>query len=168
MQKYDEPIIVGQAAGFYGIKGWIKVISFTRPVENIFSYRPWQFHVDDKWHELSCVQYKRHGRNFIVQLDGMEDREAAKLYKHADIGIYRDQLPDPAPGEYYWQDLLHKEVIDTEGKVLGKVKEIWETGANDVLVVEGEQRHLIPCVTHIYIKEVNLADNHIKVDWHNE
>ena len=77
----------------------------------------------------------------------------------------RDRLPPPAPGEYYWADLEGLAVETTEGVPLGKVSHLFETGANDVMVVEGERKRLLPFVTGQYIVSVDFEAGRIVVDW---
>ena len=165
MKEDANPIVVGQISGVYGINGWMKVISYTRPPENLFLYQTWYLSKDSTWQEVRLTNYRKYGKGYIVQLEGIEDRDKAVQYLKDEIGIYRSQLPALSPGEYYWQDLLNREVMNLEGKTLGYVTEILETGADDVLVIEGEERYLIPFVREVYIKEVDLDENMIRVDW---
>ena len=81
-----------------------------------------------------------------------------------DIAIRRDQLEELAQGEYYWHQLKGLEVVNTRGESLGRVQRLLETGANDVLVLEGEQERLIPYVPDT-IKQVDLAKGLIEVAW---
>lgn len=165
MKEDANPIVVGQVSGVYGINGWLKVNSYTRPPENLFLYPTWSLSKAGVWHEFRLVQYRKHGKGYIVQLEGIADRDTAGQYLTTEIVIYRSQLPPLPAGEYYWQDLLNKQVVNLEGKSLGFITEIWETGANDVLVIDGEERYLIPFVRDVYIKEVDLAGNIVRVDW---
>ena len=86
----------------------------------------------------------------------------------ADIAIRREQLPELTTGEFYQADLIGMAVMDMEGKRLGKLMEIEETGANDVMVIEGEQRLLVPVVTGEIIKYVDLDKGIIQIDWNPE
>ena len=76
----------------------------------------------------------------------------------------RNALPEPAENEYYWSDLIGLSVFNAEQQAFGKVSELLETGANDVLVVQGERERLIPFVPQV-IQEVDLAAGMIRVDW---
>jgi 16S rRNA processing protein RimM len=105
------------------------------------------------------------GKGLVASLEGIEDRDIARLLVGADIYIERDQLPSLPEGEYYWTDLLGLQVINRQGQSLGEVVEILETGANDVLVVKGESRELIPWVWGTYLLDVDLEAGRITVDW---
>ena len=83
----------------------------------------------------------------------------------SEIGISRDQLPDTAPGEYYWGDLQGLEVLTGDGESLGTVDHLIETGANDVLVVKGDRERLIPFVLQQVVTRVDLDAGTIQVDW---
>jgi len=85
-----------------------------------------------------------------------------------EIGVRRDQLPPAAPGEYYWHDLLGLDVVDLHGEALGRVDHLLETGANDVLVVQGERERLIPFVPGKVVMRVDLEGGVIQVDWDKE
>ena len=168
MQVEKRRILVGRIAGIYGVKGWLKIVSYTRPPENIFMYRPWLIKQDDIWQETGLLEGKVHGKGLIAALEGITDRDVARGLIGADIGIYRTQLPELPPGEYYWDDLQDMQVNNRQGKVLGRLKDILETGANDVLVVEGEGRHLIPMIWDMYVMGVDHTRGIIEVDWEPE
>ncbi len=156
---------MGRISGIYGVKGWIRVFSYTRPAENILNYPFWYLkHRDDE--TLHKVREGRtQGKGLVVSLEGIEDRDTARLLVGADIYIERDQLPSLPEGEYYWTDLLGLQVINRQGQSLGEVVEILETGAHDVLVVKGEGRELIPWVWGTYLLDVDLEAGRITVDW---
>lgn len=165
MRDETKRIFMGRITGIYGIKGWLKIESYTRPPDNIFSYKPWYIGRDNDWRAVLPHGGKRHGKGLIVALDGVDDRDVARTYIGADISVFRSQLQKLEPGEYYWHDLLGMQVVDQQGRVLGQLKEIMETGANEVLVVEGEGRHLIPLVWGHYVIDVDQDKGVIRVDW---
>ena len=165
MQDETQRIIVGRISGIYGIRGWLKIISYTRPRENILDFEQWFLNQDNAWHEMSLINGQPHGKGLIAQLGGIEDRELARALVGADIAVDKAQLKATGPGEYYWHDLVGLDVRNKQDEYLGKVTELLETGANDVLVVEGDQRILIPFVVEQYILEIDLVNKQITVDW---
>ena len=82
-----------------------------------------------------------------------------------EIAVERDQLPELANDEYYWTDLEGLQVRTCAGVTLGRVDHLLATGANDVLVVQGEREHLIPFVLGSVVKAVHLSDGWMEVDW---
>lgn len=164
----ESNVIIGKITGVYGIKGWVKVLSYTRPKQNIQQYPNWLLLHDGEQIEIAVMECKSHGKGIIAKLDGIEDRDDAIKLQQADITIHRSELPELADGEYYWHDLMGLSVIDQNNVNLGKVIDIVETGANDVFVVSGNKRRLIPWVMDIYIKEINIGSKEIRVDWLDE
>jgi 16S rRNA processing protein RimM len=111
---------------------------------------------------------RRHGKGLIASLQNVDDRESAKALINANIAISRIQMPKLPEGEYYWCDLIGLSVENQAGIALGKVIEILETGANDVLVIEGEKRILIPLLMGNHVHGVDLELGKIQVAWEPE
>lgn len=161
----ERRVIVGKVSGIYGVAGWIKVVSYTRPRENLFDYPCWQLGGDERWQDRSLVQGRRQGKGLVAKLEGVDDRDAARACMGSDIAINRQQMPELPEGEFYWCDLIGLMVRNRSGVELGTVSRLLETGANDVLEVSGSRRHLIPMVLEHYVLEVDLAAGRITVDW---
>lgn len=158
-------VIVGKVSGIYGVSGWVKLISYTRPRENLFNYPSWLLGEGEDWEPRKFIQGKSHGKGLIAKLGGLDDRDAARSCIGKDIAVYRSQMPELPEGEYYWCDLIGLEVRNTDGFVLGKVMELRETGANDVLIVSGRGRHLIPFILGRYVLDIDLAEARMTVEW---
>jgi 16S rRNA processing protein RimM len=119
--------------------------------------------------EQTVLEAKVHGAEVVARLEGVDDRDAAALMKGMLVAVPREELPKAKKDEYYWTDLIGLSVVNTEGIQFGAVKELLETGANDVLVVKGEegeakQERLIPFIRQV-ILDVDLKGRTIKVDW---
>lgn len=160
-------VMVGRVVGLFGVRGWLKVYSYTRPREAVLSYRPWQLRIDDAWHTRAVAEGRLHGRGVIARLAGCEDRDAAAALVGADIAIDISQLPPRAEGEYYWAELEGLRVVNLAGQALGRVSHLFETGANDVLVVQDGRERLIPFGKDI-VRDVDLEAGVIRVDWNAE
>ncbi len=169
MQDEASLTVIGKIVGVYGIKGWLKVLSFTRPKENILKYGPWLVKQNNVWLEMQLLEGKQHGKGLIASFAGIIDRDEAMTLVGSELAIERDQLPVPKEGEFYWHDLINMQVINKQNEILGVVTEFLETGANDVLVVETEkQRYLIPYVQDVYIKDIDIEQGVIQVDWQSD
>ncbi len=168
MQDQKSRIPVGRIAGPYGIKGWLKIVSYTRPPENILRYSPWQLQQGNREQVFKVRDGKKHGKGLVALLEGISSRGEAEQLKSMEILIERSQLHALLADEYYQHDLLGKQVINRQGTVLGTVKEFLDTGANEVLVVQGGEKHLIPWVRDRYISEVDMEQGIIHVDWDPE
>ncbi len=164
----ETPIVMGRIAGPYGIRGWVHVVSFTTPPENLLEYRPWYLGRDRRWQDSGIVEARRHGKGLVAKLPGCDDRDAAAALKGTQIGVHREQLPGPGEGEYYWHDLVGLRVQTTQGMELGTVDHLIDTGANDVLVVRGERERLIPFIRGQVVLSIDLAAGEMRVDWDPE
>ncbi|MBT8093136.1 MAG: ribosome maturation factor RimM [Gammaproteobacteria bacterium] len=160
-----EPVVLGRITGFFGVQGWVKVFSYTEPREAVLDYKRWQLSKKGDWQSVSVAEGKRHGKTVIVRLDGYDDRDQAAALIGSEIGVPRDELPETDDGHYYWSDLEGLRVVTKDGTDIGKVDYFIETGANDVMVVRGEQERLIPFVMNKVIVDVDLAGGLITVDW---
>ena len=156
---------MGYIVGLYGVRGWVKVVSHTEPVEGIVDYTPLYYGRQNRWTALTIEQARAHGKGLVIKFAGFEDRAAAAALVGYDIAVCREQLPDLPPGEYYWADLQGLRVITADGVDLGTVERVFETGANDVLVVQGDKERLIPFLQGDVIKEIDLPRGVIRVDW---
>lgn len=160
------PIIIGRIGSAYGIHGWVKIISHTEPRENIFNYHPWQIKHQGKWHTLEVLEGKRHGNGIIAHIKGYNNPEAVRQIANADIGIARDLLPALPKGEYYWADLIGLNVVNTENSTLGTIAYLFETGSNDVIVVQDKHKQeiLIPYLPQVVL-DIDLEQRIMCVDW---
>lgn len=135
----------------------------TEPREAIFDYQPWLL---GPTHEVVQVsEGKKHGKHLIALLKDITDREEAESLLNRQIAVYRDQFPDLPETEFYWADLIGLNVNSKDGVGLGTIKDMLATGANDVMVVQGEKELLIPFVLGPYVKKVDLALGVVTVDW---
>ena len=157
-------ITLGKIVGVYGVKGWVKVYSETRPREQIFEYSPWTLEQDGSRSEINLLEGRVHGKGLIAQLEGIGDRNQAEKLTGAVISVPQKALPETDKDEYYWSQLTGLRVVNTEGVDLGKVTGLFETGANDVMVVKGEKERLIP-FTRFAVLDVDLDSGKITVDW---
>ncbi|MBV35904.1 MAG: ribosome maturation factor RimM [Rickettsiales bacterium] len=170
MSKAFEPLVVGKLNGAYGIKGWVKVYSFTSPKENIFNYKPWYLKLNGEWQEIAIVTGREQGKTLVAQLEGCDDRNQAEAYHGVEVAIDKSQLPELENGEYYWRDLIGLSVVNQAGEQFGQVKKLMETGANDVLVVKKPKggELLIPYVPDYSVINVDLEAGEILVDWESD
>jgi 16S rRNA processing protein RimM len=157
----DRLVTLGRIVGLFGIRGWVKLISETARPDDILRYSPW--YLDGQpWRPVTG---KRHGKGLIAQLAGCDDRDAAATLVGRAIEVRRDQLPPPEADELYWADLEGLRVVTTEGVDLGIIDRLFETGANDVMVVRGDRERLIPFLWDRVVKRVDLDRREMRVDW---
>jgi 16S rRNA processing protein RimM len=118
--------------------------------------------------ERDLIEGRVHGKGIVALLEGCNDRDQAYALIGTDVGIRRDQLPATEDGEFYWADLVGMRVETTAGTMLGHVDHLFETGANDVMVVRGDRERLIPYHWGQVIREVDLEGRLIVVDWESD
>jgi 16S rRNA processing protein RimM len=160
----SDPIIIGSFGKTFGVWGWIKVNSFTNPTRNILDFKPWLIQKNNSWEEVYFEDSHERPDNIIVKLPNCNSPEEARNFTNIKIAVWRKQLPKLQTSEYYWTDLIGLKVINSEEIDLGIVQELMATGANDVLVVIGDRKRLIPYISNVILK-VDLAKKIIRVDW---
>jgi 16S rRNA processing protein RimM len=169
MSETDAPrkmILVGRFHGAFGVKGEVKLESFTDPPERIFRYQPWTLR-DAQGRERACEGARGRATNkgVVATVPDIADRDAADALRGTEVWVARSTLPPPAPGEYYWVDLEGLRVVNLEGVSFGTVSHLFSTGANDVLVAQGDRERMIPFVEPDYIKAVDFDAGVVTVDW---
>lgn len=167
-------IVVGQIVGVFGIKGWLKIKSFTEPMENILRYSPWELRLPSGLKRFQVEEFAQRPQGIAVKLKGIDDRDQALALGKAQIYVERAQLARLEAGEFYWSQLIGLRVVSqfNEAEIdLGVVQGLLETGSNDVLVVRGDERardlqeRLIPYLPGQFVLDVNLELGVIRVDW---
>ena len=163
-QHQDDLICVGHILGAQGLKGWVRIFSRTSPRDNIVNYSPWIIEQGDESKVVS-ITGRSQGKNVIARLEGCEDRSAAEALTGCQILIRPEQLPGLQAGDYYWSDLIGLQVESLQGESLGVVASMIETGADDVMVLNGDRERLIPFVIDDIVHEVDLERKRLVVDW---
>ena len=165
----ETPVVVGKISGVFGVKGWVRVLSHTRPRDNLLEFDPWLIHGAAGWQPCRVMDSGHSGGALTAKLDVAETRDAAQVLVGKEIAVLRSQLPQPAPGQYYWFELVGLRVVTRAGREFGRVTGLLETGANDVLEVAGAgKRVLIPFVPGALVERVDLAAGCIQVNWDAE
>lgn len=166
MNDHTRRILMGRIHGAFGVRGELKLESFSDPPEAILRYRPLLLRTaQGSERELDEVRARRTAKGIVLRVAGIEDRDAAEALRGAELHVPRAALPPPAPGEYYWVDLEGLRVVNTQGADFGVVSHLFSTGANDVLVARGERERMIPFVQPDYIVAVDFEAGQVTVDW---
>jgi 16S rRNA processing protein RimM len=155
---------MGRVIGPHGVQGWVKVQPFTRERDSLVRYARWQIGRDESWQPCMVQEARVHGAVVVAKFAGIDDRDQALALRGQRIAVARSEFPPAAPGEHYWADLVGLQVVNAAGEVLGRVVQLFETGANDVMVVEGERERLLPFIETVVL-EVDPAQGCIRVDW---
>lgn len=170
MPELFRRVTLGRVAGVFGVKGWVKVVSNTRPADNLLKYPQWWLGADEGY-LATVVDAKAQVNGIIAQLSGRDgqpitDRDIAARLVGKDISIDRAELPPAPPGSYYWADLIGMTVVSGQDEPLGTVTAMMENGVQDVLVLnDGIVERLIPFVQGPIILKVDLDTRRIVADW---
>jgi 16S rRNA processing protein RimM len=180
MQQRPQPdwnathVVMGRLGAPYGIKGWVKLISFTDPVDNLLDYAEfWIVEEGLTGKALRAIEIdeaRPQGEGLVGHIKGCDEREATRLYTGLDLLVPKSALPELDAG-YYWHELEGLRVVNLAGEDLGVVDHLLATGANDVLVVRGDAQsvdqleRLLPYVEGQVVKEVDRDARCIRVAW---
>jgi 16S rRNA processing protein RimM len=177
---FENMVVMGRIVAPYGVYGWVKVVPDTEYLDGLLDYEAWWIGKTPNWREATVEQAKIHNDVLLIKLAGISDRDLAFSLKGQQIAVPREALPETEEGEYYWSDLIGLSVTNTQGVAFGKVTQVFETGANDVLVVREEQpvsvkgkdgkvreeyrERLIPFTSEA-VPEVDIKAGTVLVDW---
>lgn len=177
-QPPPDLVVVGRLTAVYGVRGWVKLHSYTEPMDNILGFRQLWLQRDGHWQPLVLEQVKRHQKGLVAQIEGVDDREVARSYCQCDLAVAATEMPALQDGDYYWHQLEGLAVVttgtDRPAEKLGSVSHLLETGANDVLVVQpapdsiDDRERLIPWLPGQVVKNVDIAGGSITVDWDSD
>ena len=156
--------MMGRVVAAIGIKGWVKLKSFTADPEGLDEYAEWVVRTREGWRYMTLEEFAVRPNGTAAKLAGCEDRDAAERLKGADIALPRSALGETEEGSLFQVDLVGLEVVDESGRALGTVESFFETGETSVMVVSGSRERLIPFVPG-YVKAVDRKARRITVEW---
>jgi 16S rRNA processing protein RimM len=168
----EQQITLGKMGAVYGIKGWLKIHSFTDEPDAILDYFPWSLKLGNNVQTVEITDWRKHNKGLIVKVAGIDDRDEAQAFVGSEILTSEAALPELPQGDFYWRDLIGLSVVTNKGYDLGVVTDMMETGANDVLVVKAnlndgfsKKERLIPYLFEQVIESVSIENKQICVDW---
>ena len=169
----QKSILLGRILGAFGVRGEVKLESFTEPARSILRYQPWTLRGTLDERELDGARGRDTAKGVVATLPGVDDRDAAEALRGTEVWVPRSVLPPPSPGEYYWVDLEGLRVVNLEGADFGTVSHLFATGANDVLVARSStpgnsRERMIPFLEPQYIRSVDFESGVVTVDWDPE
>ena len=169
MKDTERRILLGRIVGAFGVRGEIKLESWTEPRTAIFNYQPWILRTPaGQESTLTGARGRQSGKHLVAVFPGITDRDVVESMYGTEVYVSRSALPPPKADEYYWVDLEGLDVKTVEGVALGQVSHLFSTGANDVMVVTGERERLLPFVMDQYVTSVDFDAGVITVDWDPE
>lgn len=161
----EKLVTLGRVSGAYGIKGWVKIRSYTGRPDDIGRFSDWILEKRDLKRRVAVESSKLHGQDVVAKLEGIDDRDTARALAGAAVMVERAALPPCAPGEYYWTDLEGLSVRTVAGEDLGTIDHLLATPAHDMLVLAGTAARMIPFVAGRIIKRIDLDAGIVTVEW---
>ncbi|MBT5292225.1 MAG: ribosome maturation factor RimM [Cellvibrionales bacterium] len=170
-------VVIGEISAVFGVKGWLKVHSYTEPFDNILAYDNWLLEKNGQTRQVVIDEARRHSNGIVVHIKDVHDRDIAKAYCKSQIKIPLSAMPELSKDDYYWHQLEGLQVYLQDeagqaGLLIGSVDHLIETGANDVLVVKPElegksdsEEILIPYLLDKVVKSVDIDNGTMLVDW---
>lgn len=169
METASRRILLGRVHGAFGVRGELKLESFTDPARAILRYQPWVLRdAQGRERELVGARGRETAKGLVATFPGVDDRDAAEALRGSEVWVPRSALPPPAPGEYYWVDLEGLRVVNADGTDFGTVSHLFSTGANDVLVATGERERMIPFLQPDTVAAIDFEAGVVRVDWDPE
>lgn len=165
MKEIQTWVAMGYIKGVFGIKGWVKIKADTEYVDSLLDYSKWQLRKNQHILTLELESSKIIGDELQIKFKGIDDRDAAMQLRGYTIEIAREEFAPTEENEYYWTDLIGMCVQNQNDEILGTVQNLMQTGAHDILVIDGAHgQKLIPFIEH-YILSVNMSARLIIADW---
>jgi len=182
-------IELGVVGAPFGVRGWVKLRSFTDPPDRLLQHRNLQLLVGGSWVAYKIEASGRSGGQLTAKLSGVNDRDQAGVLRGAQISVPRAELPQRDDKDFYRADLIGCEVVNLAGRYLGKVQHFVETPAQVLMVVRGgdaapgvatpgesesrgvagvatpgEKEYWVPAVP-LHLRRVDLQARRVVVDW---
>jgi len=155
---------MGRIVAPFGVQGWVRVEPYTAAASGLLAYPVWWVEDGAAWREHVIAGGRLQGRMVVARIEGCADRNQAEGFRGRHVAVPREKLPEAGENEYYWADLIGLKVVNEGGLELGEIARIMETGANDVLVVEGDRERLIPFIANV-IAAVDVEAGLVRVNW---
>ena len=162
-------VTLGRFGSVFGVKGWIKVHSFTEPLGNILQFHTHWLIQNNKqaWQPINIEAYKIQGQSIIAKMKGIDERETARQFTNKEIAIHREHLPKLETEQFYLHDLIGMKVYNQNNLLLGHITDFQEAGSHHIFIIKGEKEHWLPYTDDV-IKKINLDEQYIEVDWDPE
>lgn len=156
----DRYILLGKVAKAHGLQGEVKILCYSGQPENFHGYREivLAYGAGKLSPAMAVKNVRIRGKSVIARLAAVDDRSRAEEIEGYGVLLAKDQLPDTGEDEYYWYQYQGKLVVDRSGRVIGRVTNLFNNGAQDILVIgSGQAEILIPVTKGIVVKETAEA-----------
>lgn len=172
-QFEEKYLLIGKVTKPHGLCGDVKIYCFSGQPENFLDYKRLSF-CDLKGKHVTAADISKvrvQGKTAVVKIAGIDNRNQAEAIEGFEVFLLREDLPKSKPGEFYWHQYSGKQVTEVNGSVIGTVKNIFHSGAQDILVVDtGADEVMVPVTKEIIVEEkgdsliVNLPEGLLDIN----
>jgi 16S rRNA processing protein RimM len=155
-------VLLAAVMGAQGLKGEVKVKTFTETPQALRGYGT--LHTKDgRKLKITAFRSAKPGEA-VIAFEGVSDRNAAEALKGAELFVTREALPAAAEEEFYHADLIGLEARDSEGRIIGKVTNLHNYGASDVIELSRDDGdHVLMAFTKETVPVIQVTDGYIVV-----
>lgn len=158
-------LTIGKIVGVHGIKGALRVYSHVESLRLFMDGAPLMLRHPDGWERTCALEWiKPHKRGALAAMEGIETRNDAEALVGAEFITDESNLPDLEYGTWYWRDLIGMSVFTIEGRCLGRLESIIETGSNDVYVIKDRENEILVPALESVVVEVDPEAGTMRVD----
>lgn len=163
MASPDDKVLAGIITAAHGIKGEVKLKSYTADPQAIGSYGPL---VTSRGERLEIERLKPQKDGFVAVLKGVRDRNRAEMLKGTELFLNRAQLPGPEEDEVYMHDLIGATALDAQGRKFGTVIAVPNFGAGDLLEIrrDGVKETVLVPFAQDYVPKIDLGKREVTLD----
>lgn len=163
MASPDDKVLAGVITGAHGIKGEVKLRSFTADPEAIAAYGPL---LTSRGESIEIEKLRAQKDGFIAVLKGVSDRNKAETLKGVELFLKRRQLPEPENDEVYFHDLIGLVAVDRSGEKFGTVIAVPNFGAGDLLEIrrDGDDETVLVPFAESYVPAIDLEKKELLLD----
>lgn len=166
----DDLLVIARIGKAQGIKGWFRVHPETASKQQAFEYKPWHLYLDQDWQQKTLADWQVNGKHFIARFQNCDTRDQAEGFRNAWVAVPKSCLPEASEDELYYHQLEGLIVKTVQNDILGVVDYLFDTGANDVMVVKptsasiDDRERLLPYLSP-YVVKADIQTGVVEVDW---
>ena len=155
-------IEIGSFIGVHGIKGEVKLKSFTEIPENIFSFK--EIFTETSENPIKLKLIRKLKQTFVCKIENIETRTDAENFKGLKLFVLRESLPNLTDDEFYHSDLLGFEVFNLNRESFGKVISLEDFGAGLLVEVKKNNKTFYLPMSKKFLKKIDYKDKQIILD----
>lgn len=156
---------IGKIVNTHGLRGDVKIVVWMDYPEDFESIETAYVKIKNEYKKLTVQRIKYQKNNLIVKFEEVNDINEAELFKNSVLYADRDDLGELPEGTHYIVDLIGLDIVDEDGNFIGKLEDVFNTGANDIYDVkrDGKKNLLLPVIDDV-VKKIDIEGGRIVVN----